>query len=117
MKTLAVYHKQLGDTLLLQPALEKLARQDGEDVGLLTKPGFSDLVSLMPGVRPLTWRKAPAVERLLCYDTGDRSTWMSLASRARTKHLLTFSQFYVRFFHRWIFSRIHLIYASLYVRL
>ncbi|MDZ4405806.1 glycosyltransferase family 9 protein [Prosthecobacter sp.] len=108
MKTLAVYHKQLGDTLLLQSALARLARQDGEPVGLVARPGFADLVSLMPDVRCVSWRNAPAVERLLAYDAGDRSSFVSLWCRARTKHLLTFSSFYVRFFHRWIFDHIHL---------
>lgn len=108
MKTLAVYHKQLGDTLLLQPALARLARQDGEPVGLIARPGFEDLVGLMPGVQFTTWRDAPRVQRLLAYDAGDRSSFISLWCRAREKHLLTFSNFYVRFFHRWIFNRIHL---------
>lgn len=108
MKTLAVYHKQLGDTLLLQPALAKLAEQDGEPVGLVTRPGFADLVNLMPGVKWVEWRPVPVVERLLSYDAGDRSSMVSFWCRARVKHLLTFSSFYVRFYHGWIFNHIHL---------
>jgi ADP-heptose:LPS heptosyltransferase len=108
MKTLAVYHKQLGDTLLLQPALARLAHQDGEPVGLIARPAFKDLIDLMPGVQFTTWRDAPHVQRLLAYDAGDHSSFISLWCRAREKHLLTFSSFYVRFFHRWIFNRIHL---------
>lgn len=108
MKTLAVYHKQLGDTLMLQPALAKLACQDGEPVGLATRPGFADLISLMPNVKWMALRPAPVAERLLSYDAGDRSAWVSLWCRTRVKHLLTFSNFYVRFYHRWIFDHIHL---------
>lgn len=108
MKTLAVYHKQLGDTLLLQPALAKLAAQDGEPVGLITRPGFTDLVSLMPGVAPWRWQEAPRAERLFCYDAGDRDTFTSLWCRARHKTLLTFSAFYRRFYHPWIFDKVHL---------
>lgn len=106
MKTLAVYHKQLGDTLLLQPALARLASQDGEDVGLITRPGFEPVVELMPGVCPVTWRSAPRVERLYSYDAGDRSTMASAWAAARKKHLLTFSDFYLRFFHPWVFHDI-----------
>lgn len=106
MKTLAVYHKQLGDTLLLQPALAKLAREDDGPVGLVTRPGFADLVGLMPGVQAFTWKNAPRAERLLAYDAGDRTSFSSLACRAGTKTLLTFSSFYRRFFHPWIFHRI-----------
>lgn len=106
MKTLAVYHKQLGDTLLLQPALAKLAREDGEPVGLVTRPGFADLVGLMPNVVPLRWNAAPRVERLFAYDTGDRSSFASFWCRARQKKLLTFSAFYRRFYHPWMFHKI-----------
>lgn len=108
MKTLAVYHKQLGDTLLLQPALAKLAAQDGVPVGLVTRPGFKDLVSLMPGAVPLHWQETPRVERLFCYDAGDRDAFITLWCRARHKTLMTFSAFYRRFYHPWIFDRIHL---------
>jgi ADP-heptose:LPS heptosyltransferase len=108
MKTLAVYHKQLGDTLMLQPALAKLAWQDGEPVGLATRPAFADLISLMPDVRWMPLRPAPVAERLLSYDAGDRSSMVSLWCRARVKHLLTFSNFYVSFYHRWIFHHVHL---------
>ncbi|MCB1275302.1 glycosyltransferase family 9 protein [Prosthecobacter sp.] len=108
MKTLVAYHKQLGDTLLLQPALAKLAWQDGGPVGLATRPGFADLVNLMPDVHWVPLRPAPAVDRLLTYDVGDRSSLVSLWVRAREKHLLIFSSFYVRFYHRWIFDQIHL---------
>lgn len=108
MKTLAVYHKQLGDTLLLQPALARLAGQDGEPVGLITRPGFADLVSLMPGVQFVGWQEAPRVPRLLCYEAGDRSVFVSLWCRARQKTLLTFSSHYQKFYHSWIFDRVHL---------
>lgn len=108
MKTLAVYHKQLGDTLLLQPALARLAAQDGQPVGLITRPGFADLVSLMPGVQFVGWQEAPRTERLLCYEAGDRSVFVSLWCRARHKTLLTFSSHYQKFYHSWIFNHIHL---------
>lgn len=107
MKTLAAYHKQLGDTLLLQPALAKLAAADGEPVGLITRPGFADLVRLMPGVVPVRWQEAPRVERLFSYDTGDRSTFVSFWCGARHKTLFAFSEFYRRFFHQWVFQHIH----------
>jgi ADP-heptose:LPS heptosyltransferase len=108
MKTIVVYHKQLGDTLLLQPALAKLASQDGEPVGLITRPEFADLVRLMPGTSPVTWLKAPLANRLLCYDAGTRSALVSLWCRSKIKHLLTFSDFYVRQYHHFIFNRITL---------
>ncbi len=106
MKTLAVYHKQLGDTLLLQPALAKLAAEDGEAVGVITRPGFADLVRLMPGAAPVRWQHAPRVERLFSYDTGDRSTFSSFWSGARQRTLFAFSEYYRRFYHSWVFHHV-----------
>jgi ADP-heptose:LPS heptosyltransferase len=78
-------------------------------VGLVSRSGFTDLVSLMPGVTPVRWQAAPRAVRLFCYDAGDRSTFTSLWCRAQTKTLLTFSEFYRRFYHSWIFdeTRLH----------
>lgn len=45
-----LFRKQLGDLIIMQPALRALAEQGGEVV-LLTQPGFAPLLTLMPGVR------------------------------------------------------------------
>ena len=45
--SLVIYRKQLGDVLLLQPALAMLASRGS--VALATNPAFADILALMPG--------------------------------------------------------------------
>lgn len=67
---LIVYRKQLGDLLLLQPAIEHLQASTGMPVRVRTRPGFADLLGLMPGsvslAEPL--RGTPS-HRVYCFDT------------------------------------------------
>ena len=44
---LVIFRKQLGDVLLLEPALAKLAASTGGSVMLATRPGFEPLLELM----------------------------------------------------------------------
>ncbi|MBL9178435.1 MAG: glycosyltransferase family 9 protein [Verrucomicrobiaceae bacterium] len=105
MRTAVAYHKQLGDTLLLQPALERLAAQDHEDVVLYTLAAHQPLVELMPGVR---WggtanHHAGAFDRVLALDQGSQSLIKSLRLRSRSRQLLTRAAVYIRWYHRLIF--------------
>lgn len=105
MRTAVAYHKQLGDTLLLQPALERLAAQDREAVALYTLPGHQPLVELMPGVR---WggtasHHAGTFDRVLALDQGSQSLVKSLRLRTRHRQLLTRAAVYIRWYHRLIF--------------
>jgi hypothetical protein len=49
-RCLVIFHKQLGDLILLEPALRRLARANGHSVDLITRSGFQPLGSLMPHV-------------------------------------------------------------------
>ncbi|MFN0075068.1 MAG: glycosyltransferase family 9 protein [Prosthecobacter sp.] len=105
MSTAVVYHKQLGDTLLLQPALARLAAQDHEPVTLYTLPGHRPLVELMPGVQ---WGEragyfASAFKRVVALDQGSQSLLKSLRLRARHRLLLTRAEVYIRWYHRLLF--------------
>jgi ADP-heptose:LPS heptosyltransferase len=104
-QTLVVFHKQLGDTLLLQPALSKLATADGEAVDLLAFPRHAPLVALMPDAR-LVPRPLGRYRRLWCYDPGSRSCWGAFRARSVLKTLLVPVARKVRFFHRWTFDDI-----------
>jgi len=46
---LVIYRKQLGDLVLLQPALQLLAERYGVNVLVRTRPVFTDVLALMPG--------------------------------------------------------------------
>ena len=105
MRTAVAYHKQLGDTLLLQPALERLAAQDREAVTLYTLPGHQPLVELMPGV---SWgaqanHHAGTFDRVFALDQGSQSLIKSLRLRARHRQLLTRAAVYIRWYHRLLF--------------
>lgn len=70
---LAIYHKQIGDLVLLESALRRLARATDSAVDLITRSGFQPLVSLMNGV---SFRRKPALRRydvLWCFDDVTRS--------------------------------------------
>lgn len=81
----AVFHKQLGDLVLLQPALEKLRRIHGGPVRLLTRSGHAPLVGLMEGVemcRGWAWKPAST---LFAFDPLRKTAWRSFFTPARKK--------------------------------
>ena len=47
----AVFHKQLGDLVLLEPTLAKLCEHHGAPVECMTRGGHAPLLQLMPGVQ------------------------------------------------------------------
>jgi len=105
VRTAVAYHKQLGDTLLLQPALARLAAQDREAVALYTLSGHQPLVELMPGV---SWggkanHYAGAFNRVFALDQGSQSLLKSLRLRAKHRQLLTRAEVYIRWYHRLLF--------------
>ena len=78
----AVFHKQLGDLVLLQPALARLQARHGGVVHLLTRSGHEPLVSLLPGVK---LQRGPAVmprSRLYGFDGTRKSALRSLMAPA-----------------------------------
>lgn len=104
MRIAAVYHKQLGDTLLLQPALAHLAALSGGSVTLFTQMAHKPLVDLMPGVvmgDPA--HPGPAFDRIIAFDPSSRSTLGALRIGARIRQLVTRASVYIRWHHRWLF--------------
>jgi ADP-heptose:LPS heptosyltransferase len=103
---LAIYHKQIGDLVLLESALRRLAHATDSAVDLITRSGFQPLVSLMNGVR---FRRRPALRRydvLWCFDDRKKSSFFSFVSQAREKNLLISPGMAIRWYHRGIFSDI-----------
>ncbi len=103
-KCAAISCKQLGDTLLLQPALAKLAELHGTDVDLLTKPEFAPLLELMPGVRqPSGSRK---YDELWVFEHGSKAAWRAFLCKASNKRLRLLRHNYRRWYHSLVFSDI-----------
>ncbi len=101
-----VFHKQLGDLLLLEPALAKLRAHHGAPVNVLTRAGHEPLLQLMDGVvfqpgPPLGWR-----DLLVCYDPLNKSALRSLLVPARKKICVLPEKREMHWFHPLLFGQI-----------
>lgn len=100
---LVIYHKQLGDVLLLEPALAKLAAASGSEVMLATRPAFSPMLSLMERVCPVpegTFRRASQV---VSFDPRSRACIQSLTTWAPEKRLIVSQAKYLKPWHALFF--------------
>lgn len=102
----AVFHKQLGDILLLEPAFARLRAHHGGDVVVLTRNGHAPLLELMEGVRfqsglPLAWRS-----HLYCFDPLNKSAIRSLFAPAGTKRCILPEKREMAWYHRPLFGDI-----------
>lgn len=86
--TLLVYRKQLGDLVLLQPAIAHLARRYGAPVQVRTRPGFADVLALMPGGVTLAEPIARPVARVVCFDSKASSLADALGAFPARRHLV-----------------------------
>lgn len=80
-----VFHKQLGDLVLLEPSLRKLALATGGSARLLTRSGHRDLLSLFEHVSyhaGVAWRPA---RLLVAYDSLSKTTLRSTITPAVKK--------------------------------
>jgi ADP-heptose:LPS heptosyltransferase len=107
-KNIVVFHKQLGDTLLLQPALAKLAAQQGAPVDLIVSPQHEPLVELMPDARPVHGPARGVYQTLWCFDPGSKSAMLSFRASAAHKRLFIAAEKWRRFYHRLVFDEITL---------
>ena len=72
-RCLAIFHKQLGHLVLLEPTLRHLSRASGSKVDLITRSGFRQLMSLMPNVDFLRRPSRRAYDALWCFDDRKKS--------------------------------------------
>ncbi|MFV1994793.1 MAG: glycosyltransferase family 9 protein [Verrucomicrobiales bacterium] len=98
--------KQLGDTLLLQPAIDYLSRSSGEPVALTAKPAFAPLLELMPGAREP--EPGARYQSLWVFERGSKAARKAFFTSARDKHLVLIKNHFQRRYHRLVYSRIHL---------
>lgn len=100
----AVFHKQLGDLVLLEPALSRLRDHHGAPVSVMTRNGHGPLLRLMEGVRwqrglPFAWRS-----HLYCFDPLNKSAWRSLLAPAGKKLCILPGKSEMSWFHRPLFG-------------
>lgn len=104
MKTCVITCKQLGDTLLLQPALAKLAERDGQEVALQVRGEFEPLVRRMPGVRMS--EAGESFDELWVFEHGSKATGRAWLTRAKQKRLRLLRPEYRRWYHSAVFHDI-----------
>jgi len=104
--SVVIFHKQLGDLVLLEPALRRLAHGNSHTIDLITRSGFQPIGSLIPFVKFRTRPSAKCYEALWCFDDRRKSAFYSLLTRAREKHLLINPGASIQWYHSRIFPTI-----------
>ena len=87
---LVVLHKQLGDVLLLEPALYKLANAVQSKVMLATRPEFSPMVELMQDVLPMPSGAFRRASEVISFGPRLRAGLIALSTSAQRKRLIVF---------------------------
>jgi ADP-heptose:LPS heptosyltransferase len=86
--TLVVSRKQLGDLLLLLPAMEHLHREEGCELYVQARGNFAALYELMPcRPRPVADFPGDAFDRLYCFEAGKSTSLFCAWARSRRKTL------------------------------
>lgn len=84
--TLVVYRKQLGDVLLLQPALEELSGRG--TVALFTRPAFADMLALMPGPVQTAPNWLPRAHNVYCFEAKPAALAYAAQVLGARRHLV-----------------------------
>lgn len=106
MSALVLFHKQLGDVVLLEPALRAIARQTGDKVALHGTPLLQTLTELMPHVEWVAEPRKARYSDLWVFETGSRPAWEAFRAHAGEKHLRVRKLAHVRWFHHAVFRDI-----------
>ena len=100
---LVIFRKQLGDVLLLEPALAKLAAYTGGPVMLATRPGFEPLLELMEQVVPAPCTLLRQASRVISFDPSSKAGLWALTTLAREKQIVVTRPKNLRTWHPWIY--------------
>ncbi len=100
----AAFHKQLGDLVLLEPALTRLREHFGGTVRLMTRNGHADLVGLMPGVEFVRSLPLAPARDLFCFDPLNKSAFRSLLAPVLHRHLIRPEASELQWYHPLLFS-------------
>jgi len=103
-RILVLYRKQLGDLLLLQPAIELLSKRYELPVTVFCRPGMEDLLSLMPGQVSRASKWPSSCRALFSFDPKPGATIYAALTRSREKHLLLTRRSFVKASHRCVYD-------------
>lgn len=101
-----VFHKQLGDTVLLEPALDRIARALGRPPRLVAPAAFAPLLELMPHACQPNTVGCGRPDWSVAFDSGSTSAWASLRLNARHRKLVRISASEKRWHHPWVYHEI-----------
>ncbi len=105
-QTLVILRKQLGDTLLLEPALTALAAASTGPIGLVSRTAFAPMISLMAGVTALDGYQRPGrFGRVISFDPKRKASLIALASLAPERRLVVSSAKHLGALHRLVYGR------------
>ncbi len=102
---LVLFRKQLGDLLILQPAISLLAERHQLPVRVFCRDGMDDLLSLMPGQVSRAGKWPQRYRAVYSFDPKPGATLYAALARSREKHLLLTRRSFVRGWHRQIFDQ------------
>jgi hypothetical protein len=103
---LVIFHKQIGDVLLLEPALAKLSAATGNTVTLSTRSAFAPMVSLMENVEPDSGIKFRSASEVISFSGKIHPALKTLATCAPKKSLYLSSKRLARVWHPLIFTNV-----------
>lgn len=94
-----IFYKQLGDVLLLEPALAKLAAAYQRKVILHTRNDFAPLVELMENVKIAGFPAMEKVSKLISFNPTQRAALTALLMNAESKVAVFKSPSIIRWWH------------------
>lgn len=97
---LVLFRKQLGDLLILQPAIALLGERHGLPVQVFCREGMADLLSLMPGLVSRAPQWPARYQAIYSFDPKPGATLYAALARSREKHLLLTRRSHRRAWHR-----------------
>lgn len=103
---LVLFRKQLGDLLILQPAISLLDERHQLPVRVFCRDGMEDLLSLMPGQVSRAGKWPQRYRAIYSFDPKPGATLYAALARSREKHLLLTRRSFVRGWHRQVYDQL-----------
>jgi ADP-heptose:LPS heptosyltransferase len=102
---LVIYHKQLGDLLLLEPSLAKLSAASQQPVRLSTRRSFLPLVSLMERVAGESGLRLSKASEVVSFSGNFHAGVKTLATSAPRKKLLVKNPLHIKPWHSIVYPQ------------
>jgi len=106
--SLVIFYKQLGDLLLMEPALSKLVSITKSDVYIATNSEFAPLFSLMHNIHLAPSCMLYDISHVFSFDHRFRSCMRALLTISSIKHLILTNQKYLKIWHQFFFKTIEI---------